>query len=60
MFSKIAFILSLLATSSAGFNGQATTSFVAKQQSQSALQMSGGQAAPALKVSIETALLGYL
>eukprot|EP00560_Eucampia_antarctica_P007639 CAMPEP_0197828190 /NCGR_PEP_ID=MMETSP1437-20131217/4825_1 /TAXON_ID=49252 ORGANISM="Eucampia antarctica, Strain CCMP1452" /NCGR_SAMPLE_ID=MMETSP1437 /ASSEMBLY_ACC=CAM_ASM_001096 /LENGTH=307 /DNA_ID=CAMNT_0043429339 /DNA_START=61 /DNA_END=984 /DNA_ORIENTATION=+ len=49
MFSKIAFILSLLATSSAGFNGQATTSFVAKQQSQSALQMSGGQAAPALK-----------
>ena len=52
MIGKSAVVIALLASSAAAFNGQPTNSFALRQSTETALKMSGGNAAPALKVSV--------
>jgi len=52
MFKKI-FLAALLASSASAFNGQAPATFTQKHMSETALKMSGGSVAPALKVKID-------
>ena len=51
MYSKLGFVLGLLASSASAFNGQPPSPFVVTQKTKSSLNMSGGGTAPALKVS---------
>lgn len=49
MYSKLGFVLGLLASSASAFNGQPPSPFVVTQKTKSSLNMSGGGTAPALK-----------
>jgi hypothetical protein len=53
MFKKI-FLTILLASSASAFNGHGPATFAQKHMSETALKMSGGNVAPALKVKIDS------
>jgi len=53
MFKKI-FLAILLASSASAFNGHGPATFTQKHMSETALKMSGGNVAPALKVKIDS------